>query len=141
MSPAAYGGVACPKPVKRSTLTARAKRAHRLDVAAVRQYIFARERGLCRCCRCRPAESMHEIRPRSLGGKVSRANSVALCGSGTTGCHGYCQSHQIEVNRGLPGAEGLLLFRALTKPAAECMKVAVGQSIESWPMIVIERDV
>lgn len=40
--------------------------------------------------------SVHELVFKSLGGKVSLENSVTVCGSGTTGCHGYLQSHEID---------------------------------------------
>jgi hypothetical protein len=39
---------------------------------------------------------MHEVKPRSLGGTISIDNSIACCGSGTTGCHGFAQRHEFE---------------------------------------------
>lgn len=78
---------------------------------AVRRHVMGRERGECRCCReffdrLRPAQSMHEIRFRSLGGLPSPENSIAVCGSGTTGCHGLLQRHAILVEVASPrGAE------------------------------------
>lgn len=45
--------------------------------------------------------SIHHRRPRAMGG-THRAetnyasNLMALCGSGTTGCHGYLESHRSE---------------------------------------------
>lgn len=51
---------------------------------------------------------MHEIVPRSLGGAVSRDNSVALCGDGVRGCHGKVQRHELWING--PTAEGPLTF-------------------------------
>src|SRR3954451_3813241 len=104
------GGVACPKPEPRKRTKARKVRVSRAAVRDVRAYVFAREREICRCCRFRPAESMHELRPRSLRGKVSRTNSVAVCGSGTTGCHGYLQANEIRWHGDWRGAEGTLMF-------------------------------
>lgn len=66
------------------------------DNGKIRAFVFDREQDICRCCRLRRADSMHELRFRSLGGKVSKRNSVAVCGSGTTGCHGFLQSWQIS---------------------------------------------
>jgi hypothetical protein len=83
----AAGGIGKGTPRKRTK--ARKVRVNRAAVRDVRAYVFAREREICRCCRFRPAESMHEIKPKSLRGKVSRINSIAVCGSGTTGCHGH----------------------------------------------------
>lgn len=112
------GGVPCPKGPTRKQLKAKRKRRHRRHVRIVREYVFARERDLCRCCRSRAAHSMHELLPRSLGGKVSRANSVAVCGTGTTLCHGYLQRHEIAWSGGTEGAEGTLYFRPQTIRAA-----------------------
>lgn len=89
--------VACPKPEPQKRIKARRKRVQQKVTAAVRAYIFEREQYRCRCCVVRAAESMHEIHPRSLGGVVSPENSVALCGSGTTGCHGLIQAHLIVI--------------------------------------------
>lgn len=69
--------------------------------------MFERENYRCRCCGAR-AESMHEILPRGRGGKVSRENSVALCGDGVRGCHGKCQRYEIRIIGN--DAEGELQF-------------------------------
>lgn len=46
---------------------------------------------------------MHEDRPKSLFGNrneaISLENSLAVCGSGTTGCHGHLQAKRIKVTR------------------------------------------
>lgn len=45
--------------------------------------------------------SVHHRRPRAMGGTHRPetnypSNLLALCGSGTTGCHGYIESHRTE---------------------------------------------
>ena len=35
------------------------------------------------------ATNFHHRKPRSLGGEWSAANGLQVCGSGTTGCHGW----------------------------------------------------
>jgi hypothetical protein len=45
--------------------------------------------------------SMHHRRPRGMGGTkrtdTNRASNILLlCGSGTTGCHGWVESHRLE---------------------------------------------
>lgn len=45
--------------------------------------------------------SMHHRRPRGMGGDTSSevsspANALTLCGSGTTGCHGWVEQHRDE---------------------------------------------
>lgn len=62
-----------------------------------------------RCIRCsEPIEgergvawSAHHRRPRGMGGSRrddtdTPVNLLAVCGSGTTGCHGYIESHRAE---------------------------------------------
>lgn len=128
--------IAKPEPRKRTK--ARKLRVHRGNVTEVRAYVFARERNLCRCCRFRSAESMHELRPKSLRGRVSKTNSVALCGSGTTGCHGFCQTHAIQARYAADGAEGAVHFYPTTRAAADWMRLVIGEVIESLPMREME---
>ena len=103
----------------------------------VREYIFEREQGICRCCRLRRAESMHELRFRSLGGKVSRFNSVAVCGMGghANGCHEFLQSLAIDWQTETPalGADWLLQFMPKTQAAADWMRVPIGIWVASMP--------
>lgn len=130
-----------PKPETRARVKRRQQHVTRKATTDVRTYVFARERNLCRCCRWRAAESMHELRPRSLRGKVSRTNSVAVCGSGTTGCHGHLQAYRIRVAENAPthwNAELPLSFQAQTVAAAEWMRVRVGAWIESPTMREME---
>lgn len=68
--------------------------------------IYDRDRGCCFRCGavCAPWRrgqdwSIHHRRPRGSGGSslewVSRAaNGVLLCGTGTTGCHGWAESNR-----------------------------------------------
>lgn len=63
-------------------------------------------RGHYRCERCKQdflksGVSIHHRRPRMMGGSKNQelhksANLIALCGSGTTGCHGWVESHRLE---------------------------------------------
>lgn len=129
-------GIPQPKPERRAKTKARADRVARKDKKTVREYVFEREQNICRCCRLRPAESMHEIRFRSLGGKVSKTNSIAVCGNGVAGCHGFLQRNAIYVsetpfvNR---GAEGELYFQPHEQDAADYMRVALYEGLASGP--------
>ena len=110
-------GVAAPKPEPHKRTKARRDRDDTKRIKAVRVAVFDRDDGRCRCCRIRVADSMHEIRPRSLGGRVCLENSIALCGSGTTGCHGLCQSHRVlSLGR---DANHALTFQAATQAAKD----------------------
>ena len=45
--------------------------------------------------------SVHHRKPRGMGGTVdikinNASNLMAICGSGTTGCHGWLESHREE---------------------------------------------
>lgn len=106
------------------------------DNGKIRAYVFAREQRICRCCRLRHAESMHEIVPRGRGGKVSKRNSIAVCGRlvGTEECcHTYLQQNEIGVEMSAEGAEGLLSFRAQSDAAAEWMRIEKGLWVASMP--------
>jgi 5-methylcytosine-specific restriction endonuclease McrA len=105
--------------VTRKQAKGKQERAESKQVKAIRAAVFERDRYLCRCCGHRPAESMHEIRPRSLGGKVSMTNSIALCGDGTRGCHGYITRHEVRVMG--KDAERPLSFAPATQAARDYM--------------------
>lgn len=38
-------------------------------------------------------DSLHHVYPRGQGGDDTAVNLIALCGSGTTGCHGRVEAH------------------------------------------------
>lgn len=63
--------------------------------AKTRQAVLIRDEGLCRRCwrglTGRPY-SIHHRKLLSRGGDDSMPNLVSLCGSGTTGCHGWVHS-------------------------------------------------
>ncbi len=107
--PKTYREKKTPRPIRRTPKTKRQREA----IAAIRAYVFERENGICRCCGAMAAETMHEMRPRSLGGLISRENSIAVCGDGVRGCHGKLQRHEITVRLGSKrkGAEGFLAFK------------------------------
>lgn len=61
----------------------------------------ALERDGGRCFRCGTvvlsvSRSCHHRKLRSGGGPDSLENRITLCGSGTTGCHGYVHHHPRE---------------------------------------------
>lgn len=65
--------------------------------------VFAR--GFYKCERCHQdllgGSSVHHRRPRMMGGSKNEmlhkpANLILLCGSGTSGCHGWVESHRME---------------------------------------------
>lgn len=67
------------------------------NTSTVRAEVSARI--TCACCLGRVGESMHECIPKSAFGNKLKAvnvvNSIWVCGSGTTKCHGYLQRHEI----------------------------------------------
>ena len=73
--------------------------------AQVREEVFRAQRGRCRRCG-RPippgsVRSLHHRQPRGMGGTRDPhvnhpAHLAFVCGSGTTGCHGYIESHRAE---------------------------------------------
>jgi 5-methylcytosine-specific restriction protein A len=66
-----------------------------------RELVFERSGGKCEWCGQPPSwgVSVHHRKPRGMGGsrKVhvnAAANLLLLCGSGTTGCHGWTESNR-----------------------------------------------
>jgi 5-methylcytosine-specific restriction endonuclease McrA len=83
-----------PKPGSRLLAKARASRRALSLSKAVKRAVMERDQRRCRVCG-RRATSVHELRFRSLGGRVSLDNSIAVCGTGTTKCHGKLQRNQL----------------------------------------------
>lgn len=75
-----------------------------------RAMILTRAGGRCeKCGGPLNIHSLHHRRPRGMGGTRNPAlsaasNFLALCGTGTTGCHGW-----VESNRTVAYLRGLLL--------------------------------
>ncbi len=137
-------GQPAPKPEPRARTKRRQERIQGDQDALVRVFVFGRERGICRVCRVRMAESRHELVPRSLGGKVTKRNCIAICGvivGAAPSCHTYLQSRQIQwMQREHDGAQGPLTFTPITREAADWLKVAIGHSILSEPMAIYEEE-
>lgn len=66
----------------------------------VRAEAYARDQWWCvRCGTGDVALNLHHRTARGMGGtrdplSASPANLITLCGSGTTGCHGWVESHR-----------------------------------------------
>jgi len=61
---------------------------------------YQRAGNSCEICGNR-AENIHHRRPRGMGGSQDEGgpeNLMALCGSGTMGCHGWIESHREEAH-------------------------------------------
>jgi len=137
-----YTTCAIPKPEPRARTKRRKDRIQADIDADVRVFVFGRERSMCRCCRIRVAESRHELIPKSLGGKVTKRNCIAVCGAivgAVPSCHTFLQNRTIQwmETPGL-GAQGPLVFTPISQEAADWMHVKVGQSVHSEPMAVYE---
>lgn len=114
-----------------STERKRTKRQYDACRPIVRAAVFKRERGICRCCLRRPAETMHEIYFRGVGGEVSLENSIAVCGDGTRQCHGLLQRHEIQVVG--DNAQGLLVFTPRSATAARWLSPETpGKTRRNW---------
>ena len=63
----------------------------------VRKLILRRSGGYCERCGLEPGTNIHHRQARGMGGTKRLIHSpewlLHLCGSGTTGCHGYIESH------------------------------------------------
>ncbi|WP_051393065.1 hypothetical protein [Glycomyces arizonensis] len=61
-----------------------------------RQLVRERSGGVCEVCGAARATNYQHRKNRSQGGPWSAANGLDVCGSGTTGCHGYIHAHPDE---------------------------------------------
>jgi hypothetical protein len=99
---------------------------------------LVRARFWNRCARCGwyGGGNIHHRRPRGLGGShISRdddpenytncpSNLLWLCGSGTTGCHGWVESHRAAARDA-----GWLVGHGITPPAAVPVTLWDGQRV------------
>lgn len=105
----------------------------------VRVAFFDREKERCFRCR-RPLRfegrgfewSAHHRKPRGMGGaadpvRASIANCLVLCGSGTTGCHGW-----VEKERDVATAHGYLIPKNATTETFAPAAVRVRRWDGSW---------
>lgn len=79
----------------------------------VRQIVRARAQGRCERCG-RPGNNLHHRKGRVGFDCDQPANLLLLCGSGTTGCHGW-----VTANPAAAGAQGLSVSRLSTVSAAD----------------------
>ena len=97
-----------PKPVPRVVEQHAKRKDAEQHRRAVKKLVFARDGGKCRVCGASATE-MHELRFRSLGGKRSLENSIAVCTINARNCHRLLQTLAIEVEG--DNAERRLIFR------------------------------
>lgn len=70
--------------------------AHTGPSVKLRALVEGRDRVCVRCGRAvaRDEDSLHHRIPRGRGGENSPENLILLCGSGTTGCHGWVERNR-----------------------------------------------
>jgi hypothetical protein len=83
------------------------KPARRVVDDSFSRAVFAEEQHCVACGK--PAGSAHHVLSRSLRGDDVIENGIAVCGSGTTGCHG-------DYHRGDPEVKRLLGAAILRRP-------------------------
>lgn len=73
--------------------------------SALRKLVHERDEGRCQRCGAfigsRP-RSLHHRRARGMGGSRlanTAANLILLCGTGTTGCHGWIESNRTKAEK------------------------------------------
>lgn len=54
-----------------------------------RDQLRERSEGICEVCGSAPATNCHHRKNKSQGGGNELSNLMHVCGSGTTGCHGW----------------------------------------------------
>jgi hypothetical protein len=74
--------------------------------------------------------TMHHRRKRSHGGKWAPSNLLALCGDGTTGCHGWIEGHPK-----LAQASGLWLMSGDGEPYARKVWMRTYNDDKNWVLL------
>jgi hypothetical protein len=64
--------------------------------AAGRRIVAQRSAGRCERCGLPGPTTVHHRVKRRRGGTWAPANLLALCGDGTTGCHGWVEAHPLN---------------------------------------------
>jgi hypothetical protein len=97
-------------------VTLRSRKRNRATGPTADARLMVMQRALSQCEKCgMPLSgdfSIHHRKPRGMGGTRDKdinnhSNLLLLCGSGTTGCHGWVESHRLNSYE-----RGLLLHRA-----------------------------
>lgn len=101
-------GLQFPKPTPRVLVKAAKAKATEQQRRSVKRQVFDRDGGKCRVCGG-PATEMHELQFRSLLGKRSLENSIAVCIHNGRNCHRLLQTHAIDVEG--TNANARLVFR------------------------------
>jgi hypothetical protein len=74
-------------------------RASRKDIEAARTLVRARDGHRCQRCGCSIVDvpsSVHHRKLKGLGGSAlleTAENLIRMCGTGTTGCHGWAHAN------------------------------------------------
>lgn len=106
-APAGFIAKPTPRVVEKPIKAAKLEKLRR----EIKTLVFTRDKGQCRVCGGH-AHEMHELRFRSLGGKRSLVNSIAVCtgmGNGKN-CHRLLQTLVIDYAAGARGANGAIRF-------------------------------
>jgi hypothetical protein len=98
-----------------------------VNEAKARQIVTARSGGRCELCRNNKADSWAHRRSRGQGGLWTPSNGLALCGSGTSGCHGWT-----EHNPTLAAAGGWRLVHDHRDPAEVPVWLAPALTWPGW---------
>jgi hypothetical protein len=83
-----------------------------VNEGAARLLVRSRSAGTCELCAGQPATNWSHRKSRGQGGLWAPSNGLDLCGSGTTGCHGWLTHEPL-----LAAAGGWQLLRDNRDPA------------------------
>jgi 5-methylcytosine-specific restriction protein A len=107
--------------------------------AKTRAVVAKRDGG--RCVRCAaPATQIHHRRSRGRGGSSdpainSPANLLTLCGSGTTGCHGWVESNRREAE-----IEGYIVRHGARSPGTVPVRIFTPLVFQQWTWVLLGAD-
>lgn len=83
-----------------------------MNEATARLLVRSRSAGMCELCAVNPATNWSHRKSRAHAGLWAPSNGLDLCGSGTTGCHGWLTHEPL-----LAAAGGWQLLRDPRPPA------------------------
>lgn len=89
-----------------------------MNETTARRLVYERSNGMCEICAQQPGTNWHHR--RSAGRIWTPENGLHLCGSGTTGCHGWVTEHP-AVSRAL----GWMVSNALRPDAVRAVLALV----------------
>ncbi len=100
-----------------------------------RAQLHERAQGCCERCGRYGANNAHHRRNQSQGGPDTLSNLMLLCGSGTTGCHGFITEHPL-----IAIDEGATIPRGDQREPHEVPVSRFDLTVKDWAWVLLADD-